>query len=82
MAWARAAPRLRVQLVRRRLAHAFEVLPRRWVIEQTFAIRSGLQHKPFPAACPTVTIRPLSSSVPCRGADRSHSGERLGAGMV
>jgi len=34
--WA-AALRLRVQLVRRRLAHAFEVLPRRWVIERTFA---------------------------------------------
>jgi transposase len=35
--WAAAALRLRVQLVRRRLAHAFEVLPRRWVIERTFA---------------------------------------------
>jgi putative transposase len=35
--WARAALGLRVQLVRRRLAHAFEVLPRRWVIERTFA---------------------------------------------
>jgi transposase len=34
--WA-AALRLRVQLVRRRLAHAFEVLPRRWVVERTFA---------------------------------------------
>jgi putative transposase len=37
IAWARAALGLRVQLVRRRLAHAFEVLPRRWVIERTFA---------------------------------------------
>jgi putative transposase len=37
VAWAMATLRLRVQLVRRRLAHAFEVLPRRWVIERTFA---------------------------------------------
>jgi transposase len=37
VAWATAALGLRVQLVRRRLAHAFEVLPRRWVIERTFA---------------------------------------------
>jgi transposase len=29
--------RLLVQLVRRRLAHAFEVLPRRWVVKRTFA---------------------------------------------
>jgi transposase len=36
VAWA-AALRLRVQLVRRRLAHAFEVLPRRWVVKRTFA---------------------------------------------
>ncbi len=37
VAWAAATLRLRVQLVRRRLAHAFEVLPRRWVVERTFA---------------------------------------------
>ena len=28
---------LRVEIVRRRLAHAFQVLPRRWVVERTFA---------------------------------------------
>ena len=37
VAWATAALGLRIQLVPRRLAHAFEVLPRRWVIERTFA---------------------------------------------
>jgi transposase len=35
--WARSTLRLRLVIVRRRLAHAFEVLPRRWVIERTFA---------------------------------------------
>jgi transposase len=34
--WA-AALGLRVDVVRRRLAHAFQVLPRRWVVERTFA---------------------------------------------
>jgi transposase len=34
--WARAALRLRVQLVRRRLLHTFEVLPRHWVVERIF----------------------------------------------
>ncbi len=28
---------LRVEIVRRRLAHAFQVLPRRWIVERTFA---------------------------------------------
>jgi transposase len=37
VAWARSTLRLRVVIVRRRLAHAFEILPRRWVIERTFA---------------------------------------------
>jgi transposase len=37
VAWAAITVRLRVAIVRRRLAHAFEVLPRRWVIERTFA---------------------------------------------
>jgi putative transposase len=35
--WAAAALGLRVEIVRRRLAHAFQVLPRRWVVERTFA---------------------------------------------
>lgn len=35
--WARSTLRLRLVIVRRRLAHAFEVLPRRWVTERTFA---------------------------------------------
>jgi transposase len=35
--WAAAALGLRVEIVRRRLAHAFKVLPRRWVVERTFA---------------------------------------------
>jgi putative transposase len=35
--WAAAALGLRVDITRRRLAHAFEVLPRRWVVERTFA---------------------------------------------
>jgi transposase len=34
--WA-AALRLVIQVVRKRDAHAFEVLPRRWVAERTFA---------------------------------------------
>jgi transposase len=36
VAWA-AILGLRVEIVRRRLAHAFQVLPRRWLVERTFA---------------------------------------------
>jgi transposase len=35
--WAAATLGLRVQIVRRRLAHASQVLPRRWVVERTLA---------------------------------------------
>jgi putative transposase len=35
--WAAATFGLRVDIVRRRLAHAFQVLPRRWLVERTFA---------------------------------------------
>jgi transposase len=35
-AWA-AALKMRIQIVARRNPHAFEVLPRRWVVERTFA---------------------------------------------
>ena len=35
--WAAATLGLRVDIVRRRLAHAFQVPPRRWVVERTFA---------------------------------------------
>jgi transposase len=37
VAWAAATLGLRVEIVRRRLAHAFQVLPRRWAVERTFA---------------------------------------------
>src|SRR4029450_4804981 len=52
--WARSALRLRLVIVRRRLAHAFEVLPRRWVIERTFAWlsryrRTGRDYERLPA---------------------------------
>jgi transposase len=36
-AWAAATVHLVIQIVRKRDAHAFEVLPRRWVVERTFA---------------------------------------------
>jgi transposase len=35
--WAAAALDLRVDIVRKRLTHVFQVLPRRWVVERTFA---------------------------------------------
>jgi transposase len=35
--WAAVTLGLRVEIVRRRLAHAFQVLPRRWLVERTFA---------------------------------------------
>lgn len=35
-AWA-ASLRIRLEIVRKRDAHAFEVLPRRWVVERTLA---------------------------------------------
>jgi putative transposase len=37
VAWAALTLGLRVEIVRRRLAHAFRVLPRRWLVERTFA---------------------------------------------
>jgi transposase len=36
-AWAAATLHLSVEVVRKRDAHAFEVLPRRWAVERTFA---------------------------------------------
>jgi transposase len=63
IAWARAALHLRVRLVRRRLAHAFEVLPRRWVIERTL-FRPGSAGIAAPSVtmngCPPI-IRPWCS---------------------
>ena len=35
-AWA-ATLKMTIQIVTKRQAHAFEVLPRRWVVERTFA---------------------------------------------
>jgi transposase len=35
--WAKTTLKLTVQIVRKRDAHAFEVLPRRWVVERTLA---------------------------------------------
>jgi transposase len=35
--WAAAALDLRVDIVRKSLTHVFQVLPRRWVVERTFA---------------------------------------------
>ena len=35
--WAQASLHLGVAIVRRREAHTFQVLPRRWVVERTFA---------------------------------------------
>jgi transposase len=37
LAWAQATLRLAIEVVRKRDAHAFEILPRRWVVERTFA---------------------------------------------
>jgi transposase len=37
VAWAAGTLRLGIEIVRKRDAHAFEVLPRRWVVERTFA---------------------------------------------
>jgi transposase len=36
-AWAKTSLKITVQIVRKRDAHAFEVLPRRWVVERTLA---------------------------------------------
>jgi transposase len=36
-AWAATTLRLSIEVVRKRDPHAFEVLPRRWVVERTFA---------------------------------------------
>jgi len=37
LAWADTTLHLAIEVVRKRDAHAFEVLPRRWVVERTFA---------------------------------------------
>jgi transposase len=35
--WAKAAPKLKLEIVKRTEHHKFVVLPRRWVVERTFA---------------------------------------------
>src|SRR5262249_52028537 len=37
VAWAAGTLHLAIEVVRKRDAHTFEVLPRRWVVERTFA---------------------------------------------
>jgi transposase len=45
--WAKTRLRLKLQIVRRTELHKFLVLPRRWVVERTFASRSAATCEPF-----------------------------------
>jgi transposase len=57
-AWAAASLKITVQIVRKRDAHAFEVLPRRWVVERTLAwITTTAAAPATTGACPPATKR-------------------------
>jgi hypothetical protein len=75
-AWA-AALKMNLQIVARRTSHAFEVLPRRWVVERTFAWiskhrRTIRDYKRLPASHEAMIIWAMTSLMACRLAQPSH----------
>jgi transposase len=64
-AWA-AALKLRIRIVARRNLHAFEVLPRRWVVERTFAWiskyrRTVRDYERLPASHEAMILRAMTA---------------------
>jgi putative transposase len=75
-AWA-AALRMRLQIVARRNPHAFEVLPRRWVVERTFAWiskhrRTVRDHERLPASHEAMILWAMTDLMAHRLAQPAH----------
>jgi transposase len=75
-AWA-AALRMRLQIVARRNPHAFEVLPRRWVVERTFAWiskhrRTVRDYERLPASHEAMILWAMTALMTRRLAQPSH----------
>ena len=74
--WA-AALKMNLQIVPRRQAHAFEVLPRRWVVERTFAWiskhrRTVRDYERLPASHEAMILWAMIALMACRLAQPSH----------
>src|SRR5271166_812219 len=74
--WA-AALKMNLQIVPRRQAHAFEVLPRRWVVERTFAWiskhrRTVRDYERLPASHEAMVLWAMIALMACRLAQPSH----------
>ncbi len=75
-AWA-AAMKMTLQIVPRRNPHAFEVLPRRWVVERTFAWiskhrRTVRDHERLPASHEAMILWAMTALMACRLAQPAH----------
>src|SRR5206468_5129541 len=76
MSWA-AALKMTLQIVSRRNPHAFEVLPRRWVVERTFAWiskhrRTVRDYERLPASHEAMILWAMTALMACRLAQPSH----------
>ena len=75
-AWA-AALKMKIQIVARRNPHAFEVLPRRWVVERTFAWiskhrRTTRDYERLLASHEAMILWAMIALMTCRLAQTSH----------
>ena len=75
-AWA-AALKMNLQIVARRNPHAFEVLPRRWVVERTFAWiskhrRTVRDYERLPASHEAMILWAMIALMACRLAQPTH----------
>jgi putative transposase len=86
-AWA-ATMKMNLQIVPRRQAHTFEVLPRRWVVERTFAWiskhrRTVRDYERLPASHEAMILWAMIALMACRLAQPSHlSNTHLGPGHL
>ena len=75
-AWA-ATMKMTLQIVPRRNPHAFEVLPRRWVVERTFAWiskhrRTVRDYERLPASREAMILWAMTALMACRLTQPSH----------
>ena len=69
--------KMTLQIVPRRNPHAFEVLPRRWVVERTFAWiskhrRTVRDYERLPASREAMILRAMTVLMACRLTQPSH----------
>jgi transposase len=85
-AWA-ATMKMTLQILARRNPHAFEVLPRRWVVERTFAWiskhrRTVRDYERLPASHEAMILWAMTALMACRLAQPSHlSNTHLAGGL-